>query len=256
MVNSRSRAQAQAEEPELREPLPLELSPTAHPAPSPLAAAPPAASPPLADPTTEELIALLVGADLNRGDAERFAREQPDVCRKQLEYLPFVREFKSSRGAYLRRAIEGDFAAPAAYARQEHRQPAREEAILPSERQQSQVQAEVEHEKARQSHEKALCGAYKQYLVERVGEASETQPEASTALLQQEAAQRSTYTSGPLAGRPLTEKALEVFDQEESRLERARLFWRAQGVEVLDFWQWDKKLNPERFQPHEPLKPH
>lgn len=195
-------------------------------------------------PSTRELIALLIAADLNRNDAERFAREQPAVCRRQLEYLPFVKEFKSSRGAYLRRAIEGDFGAPAAYTRQQ----ARQEAQAASTSQRGREQDEKRHEKARQSHQKRLYGAYEQYLRERVGRASETQPEATTAFLDQEAAQRSTYTSGPLAGRPLTLKALEVFDQEASRLERARLFWCKQGVEVLSFWEWDQALNQEPFE--------
>ena len=69
--------------------------------------------------STVALVAQLVAADLNRETAERFARERPDECRRQLAYLPFVTEFKSSRGAYLRRAIEQGFAPPAAYARQQ-----------------------------------------------------------------------------------------------------------------------------------------
>ncbi len=200
------------------------------------------------DPGARELIALLIGADLNRGDAERFAREQPEVCRRQLKYLPFVREFKSSRGAYLRRAIEGDFGAPAAYARQQ----AHQEAKATSATQQDQEGDEKRREKAREGHQKRLYGAYEQYLRERVGEASETQPEAATELLAQEDVQRATYTSGPLAGRPLTLKALEVFEQETSRLERARLFWCKRGVEVLNFWKWDRSLNPEPLELNAP----
>jgi len=200
------------------------------------------------DASTRELIALLIAADLNRSDAERFAREQPMVCRRQLEYLPFVKEFKSSRGAYLRRAIEGDFGAPAAYTRQQARQEA--QAAFTSQR--GREQDEKRYEKARQSHQKRLYRAYEQYLKETVGQASEAQPEATTTFLDQEIAQRSTYTSGPLAGRPLTLKALEAFDQEESRLERARLFWCKQGVTVLSFWEWDRALNPKPFDSSEP----
>lgn len=200
------------------------------------------------DPGTRELIALLISADLNRGDAERFAREQPEVCRRQLEYLPFVKEFKSSRGAYLRRAIEGAFGAPAAYVRQQ----ARQEAKAASATQQDQEQDEKRHVKAREGHQKRLYGAFEQYLRERVGEASKTQPRDATTFLAQEATQRSSYTSGPLAGRPLTLKALEVFEQEASQLERARLFWCKQGVKVLDFWEWDRSLNPEPFELNAP----
>lgn len=66
-------------------------------------------------PETAALIAQLVAADLNREVAERFAREKPDECRRQLLYLPFVTEFTSSRGAFLRRAIEQGFTPPKGY---------------------------------------------------------------------------------------------------------------------------------------------
>lgn len=201
------------------------------------------------DPATGELIALLVEADLNRSDAERFARERPEVCRRQLEYLPHVKEFKSSRGAYLRRAIEGDFGAPTAYARQQSQQQARQKAEAATQEHRAQGQAQASQEKARRSHEDRFQGAYEAYVRERVGDASKTQPGAFAALERAEAAQRSTYTTGPLAGRPLTLKALEVFDQEASRLERAREFWCQQGVPVLGFWEWDEALNLEPFSP-------
>ncbi len=197
-----------------------------------------------------ELIECLVAADLNRADAERFACESPGVCRRQLEYLPFVSEFKSSRGAYLRRAIEGEFGPPASYARQQAQQEAeraRQEAARSATSRRAQEQVKVSQEQARQGHQTRFYGAYEGYLSESMEEAAQAQPEASMALQRQEAAQRATYTRGPLAGRPLTEKALDVFDQEASRLERAREFWRQHGAELLDFWQWDEAINPERL---------
>lgn len=71
------------------------------------------------DSPTAALVAQLVAADLNRETAERFARERAEECRRQLAYLPYITEFKTSRGAYLRRAIEQGFAPPAAYTRQQ-----------------------------------------------------------------------------------------------------------------------------------------
>jgi hypothetical protein len=61
------------------------------------------------------LIEKLVEQGVNRVDAKRLARENPEECMRQLEYLPFVTEFRTSRGAYLRSAIEKGFGAPVAF---------------------------------------------------------------------------------------------------------------------------------------------
>ncbi len=103
-----------------------------------------------------DLVENLVSADLNRGDAWRFAGERPDVCRRQLEYLPFVEKFKTSRGAYLRRAIEEDFGPPAGFARQLEEQQAKKTAKT----QKARELFESNQEKARQSHQERFYGAY------------------------------------------------------------------------------------------------
>ena len=61
------------------------------------------------------LIAALVDSGLNRVDAENFSHQYPDECRRQLEYLPYMADFKTSRGAYLRRAIEQGYGPPPGY---------------------------------------------------------------------------------------------------------------------------------------------
>jgi hypothetical protein len=71
-----------------------------------------------------ELIKALTEAGVNRSDAKRLARELPDECRRQLEYLPFAGEFKTSQGAYLRSAIEQGFAPPSAWQRAQDEQAA------------------------------------------------------------------------------------------------------------------------------------
>jgi hypothetical protein len=66
-------------------------------------------------PEIEELEALaeqLRGHGVNRATATRLAREMPDECRRQLSYLPFMTEFRSSKGAYLRAAVEQGFGPP------------------------------------------------------------------------------------------------------------------------------------------------
>jgi hypothetical protein len=60
------------------------------------------------------LVEALIAAELNRGDAERFAREKPEEARRQLEYLPYKHGLENP-GAYLRAAIEGGYTAPKEY---------------------------------------------------------------------------------------------------------------------------------------------
>jgi hypothetical protein len=65
------------------------------------------------------LIEKLVEQGVNRVDAKRLAKENPEECLRQLDYLPFVTEFRTSRGAYLRSAIEKGFGAPVAFEQQQ-----------------------------------------------------------------------------------------------------------------------------------------
>lgn len=65
--------------------------------------------------TAQELQRQLVENGVNRKDAARLAANFPEESRTQLSYLPFVTEFKSTKGAYLRSAIEQGFAAPKAF---------------------------------------------------------------------------------------------------------------------------------------------
>jgi len=202
-------------------------------------------SPENIDREVAELIARLVSADLNRGDAERFAAQQPEVCRRQLDYLPFVEKFKTSRGAYLRRAIEGDFGPPAAWLRAQEQ----EEAQRGARAKRAQDLFQANQEKARQSHEKRFSGAYLGFLKERVGEVQDSHPGAYAAFVAWEGEQRAVYFKPPFAGRPMNERALEVFDREESHLERFVTFFRKKGAPLPTFWEWDEQLNPDALRP-------
>ena len=65
------------------------------------------------------LVEELVTHDLNRGDAIRLAREKPDQCRRQLEYLKFLIQthfvFRRSKGGYLYTAIKEENGPPTGY---------------------------------------------------------------------------------------------------------------------------------------------
>jgi hypothetical protein len=72
-------------------------------------------------PAAAALAKELIDQDLNRADAYRLVRANPDECRRQLEYLPYVTQFKSSKGAYLRSAIEEGYGPPKGYAAAQQR---------------------------------------------------------------------------------------------------------------------------------------
>ena len=61
----------------------------------------------------------LIENGVNKRDASRLASEFPEECRRQLAYIPFVTDFKSTKGAYLRSAIEQGFSAPKNYLEEE-----------------------------------------------------------------------------------------------------------------------------------------
>jgi hypothetical protein len=196
-----------------------------------------------------ELIAALREADLNTGDAERLVRERPDVCRRQLAYLPFVKEFKTSRGAYLRRAIEGDYGPPASYSQNQVQQEREQE----QGRRRAQELFEAGQKKARQKHEERFSGAFALWVCAWVGEWEKSRPEASAAFLRYEREKKASLGSGPFADRPLTRHALESFDVPQVRADRVREFCRGQGrafdLPMPTFWEWDETFNPEPFQP-------
>lgn len=97
------------------------------------------------------LVEDLIAAGLGKADARRLAQAHPDECRRQLAFLPFIAAFRSSKGAYLRAAIEQEYGPPKGY--EEAQKTARRTAKA---RQQTQDQQDVE---AAHSAEKATLAA-------------------------------------------------------------------------------------------------
>jgi hypothetical protein len=188
-----------------------------------------------ADPETAALAEKLAGQGLNRADAERLARESPEECRRQLAYLAHVTEFKSSRGAYLRAAIEQGFGPPRAF-----------EDARAQETERQGERARAAGRKARQSHQEAHDGAYREYLASMLAEAQESRPEAFSAFSERDAERRKGLLR--LARSSRGKMVLEEFDREESRLLRfAEFFQGHPDCPVLSFWEWDRALNPHAF---------
>ena len=125
----------------------------------------------LANVETTQLIEELIAAELNRSDAERFAREKPEEARRQIQYLPFKTNVESP-GAYLRAAIEGGYAAPKEY--------------LQTKRKEEQEQKKREESARRQAAEAlklAQEAAEAVKVDESLAQLEKTQPEAFTAFL-------------------------------------------------------------------------
>lgn len=106
-------------------------------------------------------------------------------------------------------------------------------------------------EKARRGHQERFSGAYLQYLRESYREREEASGAPFTAFLESEEKERKKFTTGPLAKHPAMRRVARDFEEEEARLKRfAELFRSAPPAELLlDFWEWDAALNPERFSP-------
>jgi hypothetical protein len=230
---------------EPREPAPgMPPAPTAgSPAPTAGSPAAPAAAPAAAPGADPELVQRLIENEVNRSDALRLAGEKPEECRRQLRYLPHVPEFRSSRGAYLRAAIEGGYGPPKSYTEQTRKEETR--------RRQAE---ETTRKQARQSHEKAYHGAYLRWLAERIGELESAAPEVITAFQAGDAAERARLTRLFPQRSSLLETTLQDYDREESRIERLRKFLAKHHPEqrLPEFWEWDATQNPARLAPDRP----
>lgn len=66
------------------------------------------------DDAAAALVEELVSHGVGRSAARRFAREKPEVCRNQLQYLPYAR-FKTTKGAWLANAIRDEYGPPQGY---------------------------------------------------------------------------------------------------------------------------------------------
>jgi hypothetical protein len=198
------------------------------------------AEPAPADPLCVELVERLAENGLNRSDAERLAREKPDECRRQLDHLPFVPEFRSSPGAYLRSAIEGGYGPPKGYA--EH---------AAKERARKRQAEEATLKQARQSHQKAHHTAFTAWVGERVGELRNAQPEVILAFEEADAAARAKMVRLFPTGSTMLQATLADLDRPEAGQERLREFLQKHypAHRLPDFWEWDAKHNPSPFQP-------
>jgi len=121
-------------------------------------------------PETAALVEELVASELNRGAALLYAKGNPQECRRQLEYLPYVAEFKSSKGAYLRSAIEEGYGPPKGYTTAKKQEEAARK-----------KREESEQRKAQEAAQKAAQAANAAQVDDSIGRLEIEDPEAFSA---------------------------------------------------------------------------
>lgn len=185
----------------------------------------------------QRLVDDLRAAGLNGDTAERFVQDDPDECRRQLEYLPYKDDVEKP-GGWLSSAIPGKYDPPTAY----------RQAMAEAKAKRKQ-ESQAQREKARQSHEEAHRAEYQAYLVKREGDIEKTHPEAYAAFIADEDRRRA-YTKKMFAKSKIaaTRKMAEEFETEDHRRERfAEYFTKNHKDFVVSFWEWDRTLNPLPF---------
>ncbi|WP_395146379.1 hypothetical protein [Armatimonas sp.] len=90
----------------------------------------------------EALVERLVEAGVGKLVARKLAAELPEECKHQLEYLPFAENIKSTKGAYLRTAIEQGFSPPKSWQGEQERK--RQDASKQARKLEAQHQGELE----------------------------------------------------------------------------------------------------------------
>lgn len=160
------------------------------------------------DAAAGSLVCELVSHGVSRTAAERYAREKPEDCRRQLEYLPFA-TFRTTKGAYLANAIRDAYGPPAGYETERARKDREHEAA-------------VRHLARESRRERA--GAIRDEMLARVGEAyrelEKSQGEAFLAFcdhVEKERAKTARIANHLSPER--REAHLAAFDRPERRLE-------------------------------------
>lgn len=102
---------------------------------------------------------------------------------------------------------------------------------------------------ARTAHRARHQESYRVYLRTRCEDIQREAPEAYALFVAEEEEKRNKFRTGILTNTGLAKRVLEAHDREEERLERFRVFFQKETLpQVLDFWEWDRRCNPDRFE--------
>ncbi|MCC6485540.1 MAG: hypothetical protein IT209_11895 [Armatimonadetes bacterium] len=149
----------------------------------------------------------LIDNGVNRKEAVRLVAAYTEECRRQLTYLPFVTRFRSTRGAYLRSAIEQGFGAPKAYLQEQ-------------ERVEAARKAEASHRAARER--KAQQEAQRQEVLQYLGhqlELLKAEAPACYSDFEQEFQRRKAEQLKAFAGSKVRDRLESIYSSNERRME-------------------------------------
>lgn len=156
------------------------------------------------------LIIRLLDAGINQSTAKTLAEEKPDECQRQLDYLPYFPPFKTSKGAYLRRAIENGFAAPEGYQK-----------VQTEVAERKRKQEETASRNARKAAQDAQKAAESTKWAESMALLQKNAPEAFLGFLSYAASLRhdeeAKHLKLPL---PIRTRMLKIFDSPDKKLEQ------------------------------------
>jgi uncharacterized protein YqgQ len=155
----------------------------------------------------------------------------------QLEVYPHRQHSRiKDPAAYIIRAIEQNYSPPTRYQEQKAQKKRKEE--------ETKVK---DLEQARRGHQEAYYGAWIHYLGEREDEIKKTLQEVHKTFKQHSVMERKQFAS---SSKPkIREMQEKVYDRTDSHLNRFyKYFAEYPGCEVLDFWTWDRRINPNPFE--------
>jgi hypothetical protein len=100
-------------------------------------------------------------------------------------------------------------------------------------------------ERARQRHYDRFKGDYLDYLREQEARLRNDNPLLYSSFEQEESRQREFLARSPYCrSREFIEEMLEAFDSEKERVKRFYEFSKTVDEAILDFWAWDREVNP------------
>jgi hypothetical protein len=178
----------------------------------------------LGEPEDDELVHALAAAGLNRDDARRLSETKRGECERQLKFLPYKRP--KNPGAWLKKAIEGEYAPPPDYLREERR----------AERQREAEAAASERE-ALQRLQTARQGEIFAYLGESMARMQSEHPEAFSAFNahSERGLQKTLRTLRSEKG---MENYRRVFEGEGARLKRFAEYFRTHESPIPELRAW------------------
>lgn len=184
---------------------------------------PPAAPIHEADDDSEQLVSKLVAFHIAETTARELVRDYRKSVELQLKALPHRNTGKiKDPASWLIRAI-----------RENYELPEQMKASLEKEEEVRRQLAKRQAEQTRQRRREAMQPAYYDFLREREGEHRSDRQKAYSAFLEQEAGQRVDIENNRIFKPKFKAHQLEIFDHEESHLDRLRAYF---NEPTLDEW--------------------